>query len=307
MAKSKAKYGNDIFQTISISTSSKANEITYWDLWILLLIDKVFNCQWNDLVESIIKENNNFNDRYNRESMISHINHLRNNTSNLNYKDIILGLDEVLLKKQLIKAKKKVMKLSIMDKEKSYWMQHTPRAILAKEALKINYQSLPISPDLYIKQHENKFNNKDGYNEDQAYDLSERLDKYIDKSKALKSPDLFIFYRTFLSVLCENLDYIDDSLGQMGMLSSDVFKKYISISWRELKIEPIEYFTDLIKFIIWDNYCITDEFHSSIFVGLSELDKKLVLSIIKKEMEIFKGYDLGDKFEQASCLIGHLK
>lgn len=295
-------YGNHIFNQLESSY-----ELTYWNLWILLLLHYKFNDNWDDLI-STIKNTGSNHYRYNAESMISHIYKLRKHLSstNISSTDLTKDIDIITIKKQLIKAKRKVLELGFQDKEKSLWMQQTPRAILFEKALKGNPNALPVNIDKYIKEIRTKFKKKSGYSEDQAYDLSEKLSKYIEKNEKLPTTELSAFYRGFLSVILEKMDYIDDSYGQIGMLSSEVFNKYIGIYWRDLSVDFKSYFDDLIKYVIWDGYCITDSSYSSLFSGLTDTETKEIKLMLQEEQELLQKYSLNYESEKAKKLIRHL-
>jgi len=46
------KYGNDFFKTLEKSNPNIFFEITYWDVWIAILLNNHFDNKWDDLINS---------------------------------------------------------------------------------------------------------------------------------------------------------------------------------------------------------------------------------------------------------------
>ena len=136
--------------------------------------------------------------------------------------------------------------------------------------------------------------------------IYEKLYKYVEKKERLPIPELSAFYRAFLTVILENMDYINDSYGQIVMLSSDVFNKYIRISWRDLNVDFKAYFDDLIKYVIWDGYCITDSSYSSLFSGLKDNETETIKCMLQSEQKILLKYGLEHEADTTKKLIKHL-
>ena len=305
MVKRDLKFGNDVFKNLILEDDGNDFELMYWDLWIVILLHNLFDNNWENLINAIIK-NSSTSNRYSCESMVSHIKYFREKLSqnNVNCRDIILSVDEITIKKQLIKANKKVMKLEFQSKEKSLWMQKTPRVVLFESAMKGNPNALPVGTGKYLGKFRSKFKTKTHYNKNQAYNLSEKLSEYIKKNEPVKIANKSAFYRAFLTVIIEEMSNIDDSFGQIGMLASDVFKNYLAISWRELNVDFREYFDDLIKLIIWEDYGTFDGLYLSIFSRLTKDELYEVSLIIKNEYEILKTSDLDYPAKKALVLMG---
>ena len=302
------KYGNDFFKTLEKSNSDIFFEITYWDVWIAILLDNHFDNKWDDLINHLYKNHSHYN-RDNCESMITHINYLRDKLSNkgLNPTDIIIDLDDDFLKKQEIKAKRKVIELSFQDKEKSKWMYKTPRNIFFEEALQGNWDILPINPQKQAEALRKKFKKKTHYSKGQTHALEEKLASYIEKQEIKASiPKLFALYRAFLTVILENMDNIDDSYGVIGDLSISVFEKYLELDWRQLPIDANGYFTDIIKYVIWEDYGVTDEVYPAMFSKLTKSEIKEIELLVQTEREKLIKHHLNYQAENALTMLGSL-
>jgi hypothetical protein len=302
------KYGNDFFKTLEKSNPDIFFEITYWDVWIAILLDNHFDNKWDDLINHLYKDHSHYN-RNNCESMIAHINYLRDELSNkgLNPADIIINLDDDFLKKQEIKAKRKVIELSFQDKEKSKWMHNTPRNIFFEEALQGNWDILPVNPQKQAEALRKKFKKKTHYSRGQTHALEEKLASYIEKQEIKASlPKLFALYRAFLTVILENMDNIDDSYGVIGDLSISVFEKYLELDWRQLPIDANGYFTDIIKYVIWEDYGVTDGVYPTMFSKLTKSEIKEIELLLQTERDKLIKHHLTYQAENALTMLGSL-
>ena len=63
------------------------------------------------------------------------------------------------------------------------------------------------------------------------------------------------------------MNNIDDSYGQIGMLSQSVFEKYLKLDWRQLPLSAKDYFTDIITF----DYTDSEIPSSDIFISIDRV------------------------------------
>ena len=147
MAKRDIKYGNDSFKIWEKHNSNISFEVLFWDLWVAILLDRKFDNKW-DLMVNYLYNNHSHYSSGNCEAMVTHIHHLRDELSSkgLEAYELIVGLDGDFLKKQTLKATKKVIDLNFQNKEKSEWMHCTPRKMCIEMHYKevgINFQLIP--------------------------------------------------------------------------------------------------------------------------------------------------------------------
>jgi hypothetical protein len=308
MATRNILYGNDFFKTLEKPNSDIHFEITHWDLWINILLNKYFNDKWDDFISHLFRNHSHYY-RDNCESMVVHIQHLRDKLSKkgLTSSDIIVDLDDDFLKKQEKKAKKKVLELNFQEKEKSAWMHCTPRKIYFEEALQGHWDIFPINPEKQAEALRKKFKKKTHYKKGQTFALVEKLDSYIEKKeKIYPLPELFALYRAFLTVLLENMDNIDDSYGEVGDLSIKIFKNYLELDWRQLFVDTEGYFADIIKYVIWEDYGLTDDAYPAIFKKLKELEIEEIELLLQTEREKLIKHNLTYQAENALTMLGYL-
>ena len=308
MVTRKLKYGNDFFKTLEKSNPDIFFQITYWDVWIAILLNNHFDNKWDNLINHLYKNHSYYNGN-NSESMIAHINYLRDELSRkcLSHTDIIIDLDDDFLKKQEIKAKRKVIELSFQDKEKSKWMHNTPRKVFFEEALQGNWDILPVNPQKQAETLRKKFKKKTHYSKGQTHALEKKLDSYIKKQEIRATlPELFALYRAFLTVILENMDNIDDSYGVIGDLSISVFEKYLELDWRQLPVNINGYFADIIKYIIWEDYGVTGEVYPAMFTKLTKSEIKEIELLLQTEREKLTKHHLTYQAENALTMLGSL-
>ncbi|SFV66740.1 hypothetical protein MNB_SV-12-1854 [hydrothermal vent metagenome] len=305
MATRNIKYGNDLFKTLETSNPDVFFDVTYWDLWIAILVNNRFNNKWEDLITYLRKNHSHYHDD-DCEGIIAHIEHLHNKLSHkgLTFADILIDIDNDLMKKQEKKAKSKIIKFSFRDGEKSDWMYQTPRNIFYKEALYGHWDIFPINPKQEVEALQKKFKTKSFYTEDQSFALEDKLTSYIEKKEKKASlAELFALYRAFLSVILENINNIDDSYGVIGDLTGDVFKGYLELDWRELSIDTSEYLNDIIKYIIWEDYGLTYEIYPILFTKLTKAEIKIAKSILQSEQKKLAKYHLDYQAKEASSML----
>jgi len=301
-------YGNDFFKRIEKSNPEVFFEITYWDVWIAILLNNSFDNKWDDLINYLYK-NHSRQSRNNCESMVAHIEYLRDELSDkgLSPTDILIDLDEDFLKKQEKKAQKKVIELSFQDKEKSKWMHNTPRNIFFEDALQGNWDIFPINPQKQAEALRKKFKKKTLYKKGQTHALEEKLASYIEKQEMKATlPKLFALYRAFLTVILENMENIDDSYGTIGDLSISVFEKYLELDWRQLPVDADGYFTDIIKYVVWEDYGLTDDAYPAMFTKLTKSEIKVIELLLQTEREKLIKHHLTYQAEDALTMLGSL-
>lgn len=308
MAKRDIKYGNDSFKIWEKHNSNISFEVLFWDLWVAILLDRKFDNKW-DLMVNYLYNNHSHYSSGNCEAMVTHIHHLRDELSSkgLEAYELIVGLDGDFLKKQTLKATKKVIDLNFQNKEKSEWMHCTPRKMCIDNALQGSWHKFPINPKKHADALRKKFKKKTMYTKGQTSALYDKLYAYIEKYETKVSlAELLALYRAFLSVILENMENIDDSYGYIGDLSVEVFRKYLELDWRQLPIESQDYFIDIIKYVIWEDYGLTYEIYPLMFDSLTESESIKAESILKVERNELIEFHFEYQAENALTILGSL-
>lgn len=307
MAKRDIKYGNDFFMEVKSSDSQNTYKAYYWDLWIALALTNKFNNNQDDLINAIKP------DKYSGEGNYRAIsNHVRNLNKELallgiNISDILANSDADFLKKQNIKAKRKVLDLDFQEMEKTKWMIDTPEKLLNEKALYGNWQGFPLNPTKFAIILEKKFKKKGYYHENETFKLEDKLEAYFDKNtKNANIPKLIAVYRAFLSVVITKMDMIDDSYGIIGNMYQGQFEDYVKIDRRELDMSSEAFLTDILELIIWEDYGGIDIYETDFFKSLSLEEVLITEAILRKETEMLWKHELEYQADNALSILASL-
>ena len=304
------KYGNDSFSEIKCPNSSNMLTITYWDLWIALIVVNTFHYNWDNMIDYLsrkAKENLHLRDEF--EAILNHIHLLRQTLSEaeLSIGDILEEPDTQFLKKQEVKAKRKILEMRFDSKEKSAWMINTPRKMLSIRAMRGYWNRFPVNPNRYANSLERLYKSTGFYSANQSFSLETKLSNFINKRESCTSHhELFALYRAFLTVIIEKMNMVDDSYGVIGDLYEEIFKKYYLLDRTKLDMSPSDFFLDLIGLIVWEDYGCTDRYKPDFFANLSSSEILLVESILQKQRDELRKFKLEYQAENALTMLGML-
>lgn len=296
------KYGNDLFREIISPESKKTFKVTYWDLWIAILLNDQFSNDLNKLIDNLNSNKTSYLSS-NYEALSNHIYLLHQSLleEKLYTSDILVGVDDNFIKKQKVKANKKILKMGFKPKEKSIWMINTPKKLRNDQAMRGHWHSFPTNPNEYANLLEGVYKSSGFYSEGQSFKLEDKLSKYLDKYKVRASfSELFALYRAFLTVVVEKMDMVDDSYGVIGDLYGEVFKKYFLLDRSKLDMEPLNFFLDFIELIIWEDYGCTDNYQPEFFNSLTSTEASLVESILLQQRNELNNLEL--KYQAKNAL-----
>lgn len=304
------KNGNDFFCEIRTPNSSDSLKITYWDLWIAIIFVNNFDSDWDKMIKQLRerKESTHYlNDAY--EALMSHMFELRRifSEAGLTIDDILVEVDPDLLKTQEKKAKRKIIDMNFMPKEKSEWMIHTPRKIREVRAMRGHWDCFPVNPQSYADSLKRIYKYRGFYTEDESFSLERKLSGFLDKHrKRLRNGELFALYRAFLTVVLEKVEMVDDSSGVIGSFYEEVFAEYIYLDRAKLEMQSEDFFLDLLELIIWEDYGFTDQYKSDFFANISKGEIPLVENILQNQRAELSDLELDYQAEKALTILGML-
>ncbi|MDI6791992.1 MAG: hypothetical protein QME81_03875 [bacterium] len=304
------KYGNDLFRKIRYPNSNNTFKVTYWDLWIAIILVDKFDDDWDEMTDYLrckTKEEHYLRDE--GEALLNHIRLLRQTLSDvgLSIGDILVEIDINFLKKQATKAKRKILEMSFQPKEKSAWMINTPRRLLEARAMRGHWKCFPVNPQSYAGSLESLYKSSGFHSEDQSFALEKKLGDFINKHETRASHhNILALYRAFLTVLIEKMDMVDDSFGVIGDVYEEVFEKYFRLDRTKLDMSLSDFFLDLIELLIWEDYGGTDRYKPDFFAGLSSSEIPLVESILQEQRDELIKAELQYQAENALTMLGML-
>ncbi|MCW5201441.1 hypothetical protein VU12_00690 [Desulfobulbus sp. US4] len=298
-------YGNDLFQKVACPDGKKL-EITYWDLWIIIILFDMFNGDWDELSNNIV---NSTWGRENREGMLHHIQQLRKTyvDNGFNAQEYYNELDNALIKKVMPKAKKKIIEMGYVGKEKSVWMINTPKKEKEYLAMRGHWDTFQVDPEIFAVEVERSFSKK-FCSKSQSLKLSEKLQNKIKKLEKKKSiPKLLSLYRACLTVILERIESVDDSFGVIGDLYQEVFEKYISLDRSEISMSLEDFYNDILELIIWEDYGFIDDLYGAFFSTVHEDEVSIVGKILKHQWDDLTLFDtMSYQADNALTLLGEL-
>jgi len=127
------------YKEITNPKTKKPLKITYWDLWIAIVLVKYWEGDWDKLIDSLRrKTKRDFSLPYDFEALANHIRWLRQTLEDagLGIEDILADTEADFLKKQEKKAYRKVLEMNFERKEKSKWMIYTPGKLREVKAMR---------------------------------------------------------------------------------------------------------------------------------------------------------------------------
>ncbi len=303
------KYGNDYFCELN-RNSSLPLKITYWDLWIAIILVEQFENnldEMNDSLRSKCKTSSYSKSQY--YGLLNHVRLLNQKLSeeDLHISDILLETDAEFLKKQRIKAVKKIVEAGFQDQEKSVWMIDTPKKLRNDQAMRGHWFLFPVDPIKYANGFEKLYKTSGFYSRSQASVLQNKLERFLAKNEAKASiPELCALYRACLTVVIEKMEMVDDSDGDIGYLYGEVFLKYFSLDRAKLEMTSDDFFSDLVELILWEDYGLTDYYQPDFFKSLTSTEIQLVKSILEQQKDELSELELDYQEKEAITMLKKL-
>ncbi len=239
-------------------------DISYWDLWFLLVAQDGFDGKLPKLATSF--KTSTRKSLCNREWLREKLWHAKDLGQRLETAGIDAGMAAEAIagfdKKELRKAKEKVLTGSEpMRKNKSHAMIETPERKGQRFALSGYWEEFPVSPqktaDCVLPEVE-----CDDFDLDDSFEFAEALDVGREKAEKLaaagRTDDAVAALRGLMTEALRTIARADDSCGSIGESFHLIFAAYRKVLdaagffWQE------PYLPDLLEFMIWEDYGLTD-------------------------------------------------
>ncbi len=302
--------GNDHFLTLTVPGKRRGLALTYWDLWLLIVLLTDFAGDWEQLAKRFHAESGALSLR--RDMAEGLLNHLRGLRQRLAKADVTpasaLGPDGPRrLKSERRRARHEILEKSPGEQDKSARMRHTPRREHEARALRGYWSRFPISPGQYAGGVERLFKTSGYYSENQSFGLQRKLSEFLEREQAGATPaEEAALCRAFLTVLLEKMDMIDDSYGVMGDLYGEVFEQYCQVSRVTFAGALSHFYQDLLEFMLWEDYGFTYQEQPAFFANLAPSEAELVESILRAQWHELSELALEYQAEKALMLLGVL-
>ena len=301
--------GTDLFQKILLPGSKESFEVTYWDLWFVIVLFNEFDGDWTRMIDYFRRKVRAGTGRYDAELLYSHLRQLHNRLAQAQLPaEAILGEDgSDLLKREKRRAKKNILERSPPYREMSDWMIHTPRVERQARALRGYWDRFPISPAHYAGALAGLYKTSGYYTERQSFTLERKLASFVNKRlKRVSLAEEVALHRAFLTVVLEKIDMVDDSFGVIGELYNQMFEDYVALPRDELDMPAVDFFQDLLELLIWEDYGFTDRQQPAFFANLNPAEVNIAETILRAQWHELDELDLVYQSEETLTMLGML-
>jgi hypothetical protein len=100
------------------------------------------------------------------------------------------------------------------------------------------------------------------------------------------------------------MGHADDSFGSIGMSFDEVFADYLKIPLDRTEIAEDVCFPDLLDFLIWEDYGLTDDRIEGYFKGPTPAQADFCIGHLRRRIDELRADDLEYQSEEALTLLG---
>ena len=293
------------------TTQGTSLDLSYWDLWFAIVAVMMHDGDLDRLANRIKEERGFHYDRRSVERKRWHIRDLKRRLEEASIipADIVLAAPD-LAKTEKRRAIKKVSESIHREQEFSEPMRNTPRERRFPHALRGYWDKFPVSPKSYAKRIGANFRSKTFYSKSASFGIARTLDGYVEEAKKLlaagKAAEAQALLRGWMTVIIELIEKADDSFGSIGTSFDEGFRAYLKISPDQTGIDERVFFTDLLDFLIWEDYGLTDNGIEGYFRGLTESQADLCVEHLRHEVTALLEDDLDYQSEEALTFLGQV-
>ena len=294
-----------------IWTPEGRGEFTRWDLWYLVLLLNDYGGSWDGLADTLKKTLggrlvSSFG-QLDFEAKRCHLEDLRRRLGEAGLDPARLAGELARDKRILYKARTKILKNYVREKDKTAAMRMTPRRVLFERARRGEWDRFPVSPAVFEPVFRDEIRRKNFYSENDSFGLSRRIKAILQKvggERALSPHAQLALFRAGLTALVDAMEVVDDSGGVVGDLFGDVFEQYVAIPWPNTGIAPGVYYRDLVNFAVWEDYGLTDRGMGRFFAAVPPEHVSLVDTVLRAiHTELLQYKELDYQADQALGLL----
>jgi hypothetical protein len=308
--KKPAPIGTDPALTLPTS-KGKSLGLSYWDLWFALVAVRLHDGDLDRLAGRIKNEKGFIYDRDSIERKRWHLRDLKRRLEGASVTPTqVVDAAGDLARTEKRRALMKVMESSDRASAWSEPMRNTPRKHRFEHALRGYWDRFPVSPKPYEEEIGAHYQSKGFYSEGMSFGIARTLDRYAEKAAKLleagKAAQAQALLRGWMTVVIELMEKADDSCGSIGMSFGDGFAAYLKIPLDKAGIAEDVFFPDLLDFLVWEDYGLTDDRIEGYFKGLNERQADLCVTHLRHEVAALLEDDLEYQSEEALTLLGQV-
>ncbi len=285
--------------------------LSYWDMWFSIVAVLMHDGDVDRLAKRIKEEKGLFYDRRSIERKRCHIRDLKRRLDEAAIipADIVLAAVD-LAKTDRQRALKKVSASIRREREFSEPMRNTPRKRRFDHALRGYWDKFPVSPKSSAKRIGAHFRSKTFYSKNASFGIARTLDGYVEEAKKLleagKAAQAQAVLRGWMTVIVELMEKVDDSFGSIGMSFKEGFSVYLKITLEQTGIDQEVFFPDLLDFLIWEDYGLSDDRIEGYFRGLDQRQADFSVEHLRHEVAALLDDDLDYQSEEALTFLGQV-
>jgi hypothetical protein len=293
------------------TTQGKPLDLSYWDLWFALAAVKDFGGDLDLLAERIKNEKGFLYDRDSIERKRWHLRDLKRRLDGASVTPTqVVNAAGDLARTEKRRALTKVMESSDRASAWSEPMRNTPRKHRFEHALRGYWDRFPVSPQSYYETIGAHYQSKGFYSESMSFGIARTLDRYAEKAAKLleagKYAEAQALLRGWMTVIVELMEKADDSCGSIAMSFKDGFAAYLKIPIDMTGIDEDVFFPDLLDFLVWEDYGLTDDRIEGYFKGITAAQADLCIGHLRRQIDELKEDDLEYQSEEALTLLGRV-
>jgi hypothetical protein len=302
--------GTDLALTMP-TPQGRTLDLSYWDLWFALVAVAMHEGDLDRLAKRIKEERGIYYDRDSIERKRCHLRDLerRLEGASITPAEVVDAAGD-LAKAEKRRALKKVMDPLHREREFSEPMRDTPRQRRIGRAMRGYWDRFPVSPRPYYESIRAHFQSKSFYSESMSYRIARTLDRHAEQAgKLLEAGEAAraqALLRAWMTVIVELMERADDSGGSIAMSFDEGFRAYLKIPLEQTGIDESIFFPDLLDFLIWEDYGLTDEGIEGYFRALDDRQADLCVEHLRHEVAALRDDDLEYQSEQALTLLGQV-
>jgi hypothetical protein len=294
------------------SAKDKPLTLTYWDLWFALVAVKDCGGDLDRLWERMGERKGTYSiDRGAVERKRSHLRDLEGRLAGagLTSGEVVEAAGG-LARSEVRRARSRVLEHSERQYERSEAMRHTPRNHRLDNALRGYWGRFPISPQPYAEEVEENFEETGYYSHRDSFGLARTLDRYVERAETLSDSgqyaEALALLRGWMTAVIELMGHADDSYGSIGMSFGEAFTAYLKIPIGRTGIDEGVFFPDLLDFLIWEDYGLTNDEIEGYFKKLTQAQADLCIGHLRRQIDELKRDDLGYQGEEALTILGRV-
>jgi len=294
------------------SEKDEALHVTFWDLWFALVAVRECDGDFERLSHRLGQQKSVFSfDERSVERKRSHLRDLETRlaTAGLTAGDVVAAAG-ALARTEVRRAPKRVLEHSERDREWSQAMRNTPRKRRAEHALRGYWPRFPVSPQPYAEEIGSHFQTKSFFPERASFGISKTLHRYVGKADKLSKSGNYseaqALLRGWMTAVIDLMGHADDSFGSIGMSFDDGFAAYLKVPLEETGIDESVFFPDLLDFLVWEDYGLTNDRIEGYFKGLTPAQADLCIGHLRRQIDELRADDLKYQSEEALTLLGQV-